>query len=55
MKKQLLGALFLAGCILIPYSASASQEKDAADLMPDLSNKHIAVGCYHNFEPETGT
>lgn len=55
MKNKLLGALFLAGCILIPYSVSASQEKDAADLMPDLSNKQVAVGYYHNFGPEPGS
>lgn len=52
--KKILGLLLCTGSLMAPQLVSASQT-DAADSMPDISEKQVAVGYYHNFEPASGS
>jgi len=51
-KKTVLFSVGLFGTLL--GGGTTVLAADAADTMPDISNKQISVGYYHNWEAERG-
>ncbi|MBO0460290.1 chitinase [Enterococcus sp. DIV1298c] len=51
-KKTLLFSVGLLGCLI--GGGSDVFAADAADVMPDISNRQVSVGYYHNWMPEQG-
>lgn len=51
-KKSLLFSVGLLGCLI--GGGTDVFAADAADTMPDISNRQVSVGYYHNWVPEQG-
>ncbi|MGG5306067.1 hypothetical protein IGK38_000704 [Enterococcus pernyi] len=51
-KKSLLFSVGLLGCLF--GGGTDVFAADAADTMPDISNRQVSVGYYHNWVPEQG-